>query len=365
MVLSRIVIKSYEIGLRFVREEFAGLLEPGAHWIRTVFPKTRVSVVSRREPFLRDRTLDTYVRHEMLKGRLEVLDLADHERALVWIDGRFHSILAPGLYAYWTGIRDVVTEIVTTEQVLFDHARRDAIEAVSGDQFKVQLVPSGSQGVLYLNGEISKILPAGRYLRWASVPGVNFPVIDTREAEIDISGQDIMTSDNVTVRVNASLCLKVEDVRSVVTVAESSRQILYRETQLALREAIGARTLTALLDEKGVIGPELVATLKTRAEGLGYAVVSVGIRDIILPGAMKDLLNKVTEAKATAEANLITRREETAAMRSQANTAKMLEQSPTLMRLKELEIVERVSENAKLQVVLGEQGLADRIVNLI
>jgi len=94
-------------------------------------------------------------------------------------------------------------------------------------------------------------------------------------------------------------------------------------------------------------------------------VVSLGIRDIILPGDMKDLMNKVTEAKKAAEANLITRREETAAMRSQANTAKLLESNPVLMRLRELETLEKISGNSKLSVVLGEKGLADRIVNLL
>ena len=89
------------------------------------------------------------------------------------------------------------------------------------------------------------------------------------------------------------------------------------------------------------------------------------VRDVILPGDMKDLMNKVTEAKKVAEANLIARREETAAMRSQANTAKLLDDNPTLMRLRELEVLEKVATDGKLNVVLGEKGLADRVVNLL
>ena len=80
---------------------------------------------------------------------------------------------------------------------------------------------------------------------------------------------------------------------------------------------------------------------------------------------MKELMNKVIEAKKAADANLIMRREETAAMRSQANTAKLLENNPTLMRLRELDVLEKVAGNSKLNVVLGEKGLADRIVNLL
>ncbi|HWB00371.1 MAG TPA: slipin family protein, partial [Pirellulales bacterium] len=102
-----------------------------------------------------------------------------------------------------------------------------------------------------------------------------------------------------------------------------------------------------------------------RAGSLGLELVAIGIRDVILPGEMKDLMNKVTEAKKAAEANLIVRREETAAMRSQANTAKLLVENPTLMRLRELEVLEKVASNSKLSVVLGEKGLAERVVNLL
>jgi len=80
---------------------------------------------------------------------------------------------------------------------------------------------------------------------------------------------------------------------------------------------------------------------------------------------MKDLMNKVTEAKKAAEAALITRREETAAMRMQANTAKILESSPTLMKMREMEVLEKVAQKTNLKVVLGEKGLTERIVKLL
>ena len=105
--------------------------------------------------------------------------------------------------------------------------------------------------------------------------------------------------------------------------------------------------------------------VRQRAEDLGLELCSVGIRDVILPGDMKDLMNKVTEAKKAAEANLIARREETAAIRSQANTAKLLAESPMLMRLRELELLEKIATHGTLNVMLGEKGLSERIVNLL
>jgi regulator of protease activity HflC (stomatin/prohibitin superfamily) len=134
---------------------------------------------------------------------------------------------------------------------------------------------------------------------------------------------------------------------------------------LALRAVIGTRELDTLLVQKDAVAGELEQIVRTRAEGFGLAVAGLGIRDIILPGDMKELMNKVTEARKAAEANLIARREETAAMRSQLNTAKVLESNPTLMRLRELEVLEKVATNSKMNVVLGEKGLADRVMNLL
>jgi regulator of protease activity HflC (stomatin/prohibitin superfamily) len=134
---------------------------------------------------------------------------------------------------------------------------------------------------------------------------------------------------------------------------------------LALRAVVGARELDTFLTEKDGVASELADMVRVRAKALGVELIAVGIRDVILPGEMKDLMNKVTEAKKAAEANLIARREETAAMRSQANTAKLLADNPTLMRLRELEILEKVAASSKLNVVLGEKRLTERIVNVL
>ena len=85
---------------------------------------------------------------------------------------------------------------------------------------------------------------------------------------------------------------------------------------------------------------------------------------------LKDLMNRVTEAKKAAEANVISRREETAARRSQANTAKLLADNPTLMRLRELEVLEKIASAGKMNIVLGPsktdtEGLADKVMNLL
>jgi regulator of protease activity HflC (stomatin/prohibitin superfamily) len=181
----------------------------------------------------------------------------------------------------------------------------------------------------------------------------------------DVTGQDIMTADKVTLRMNAVATYRVVDARQSVSVADDARQALYREAQLALRAVVGARELDGFLTDKDAVARELTELVRPRAAALGLELISLGIRDVILPGEMKELMNKVTEAKKAAEANLIARREETAAIRSQVNTARLLQENPTLMRLRELEVLEKVAASADLKVVLGEKGLADRVVNLL
>src|SRR5262249_25081424 len=240
-------------------------------------------------------------------------------------------------------------------------ARSQLVERVL-DTF---LVPAGHVGAWYEDGDFVETLPPGRHAFWKNVAEVTLVPIDARELILDVAGQEIMTADKVTLRLNALVTYGVADARLSLSVVDDARQALYRETQLVLRALVGARELDSFLaDKDGVVG-ELEQGLRRRLPAIGLEVITVGIRDIILPGEMKDLLNKVTEAKKAAEANLIVRREETAAMRSQANTAKLLQDNPTLMRLRELEVLEKVAATAKLNVVLGDKGLTERVVNVL
>jgi SPFH domain / Band 7 family len=179
----------------------------------------------------------------------------------------------------------------------------------------------------------------------------------------DVSGQEIMTADKVAVGCGGRCATGTREVLGSLACGLGSVGLLL--AALLMRSAFGTRELDALLSEKDRVADELMGIVKGKASALGVEVTGLGIRDVILPGEMKDLLNKVTEAKKAAEAALITRREETAAMRSQSNTARIFEGSPTLMRLKELETLEKIADKAKLSVVLGEKGLAEKVVKMI
>jgi regulator of protease activity HflC (stomatin/prohibitin superfamily) len=82
-------------------------------------------------------------------------------------------------------------------------------------------------------------------------------------------------------------------------------------------------------------------------------VGAIALKDIILPGEIRDILNQVTAAEKQAQANLIRRREETAATRSLLNTAKLMEDNPLLVRLKELETLEKIADKVEKFTVVG------------
>lgn len=363
----RFQIRSFEQGLMFRDGEFTRVLDAGVHWHFDPLNKIRVFVVSRRDPWLAHEKLDLIIKSGLLRDRAAIVDLQDHQRGLVWIDNRFSVILPPGQYAYWLGQKDVRVEIIDTRGVRFDHDQFKVIvrSPLASRHLDICSVARDHVGVLFVEGRFVETLGPGEYAFWKGPADARIAEVDLRETMVDIGGQDIMTADKVTLRLNAVVTYQVVDARKAVTQTDDVRQALYREAQLVLRAVVGARELDAFLTDKDVVSREIDEALGRRAAELGLRVASTGIRDVILPGEMKDLMNKVTEAKKAAEANLIARREETAAIRSQANTAKLLQDNPTLMRLRELEVLEKIALANKLNIVLGEKGLADRVVNLL
>jgi regulator of protease activity HflC (stomatin/prohibitin superfamily) len=365
--LRRFTIGQHERGLLFRENQFKSILMPGRHWIFDPLLKVRVDIVSVRQPWLTHKDLDVIAKSGALKDQALILDLKDNQRGLVWIDGRFAAVCKPGIYALWTVFCDVRTEIVDAQEPRFQRDDLAVIARGAGaaELLEAYTVEAGSTGLYFKDGEFQAALRPGAHAFWKGAAKVKLHHVDLREQTADVAGQEIMTADKVTLRMNAVATYRVTDALKAVTTMDDYRQALYREAQLALRAVIGARELDALLVEKDAVSKELEGVLKVRAATFGVDVLALGIRDIILPGEMKNLMNKVTEAKKAAEAALITHREETAAMRMQANTAKILENNPTLMRIRELEVLEKVAAKANLKVVLGDKGLTEQVMKLV
>lgn len=349
-------IGRHERGFLHTQGEYARLLRPGVHW--TWGFGHSVVRASTRQVALETADLELYLRDPQVWEDLVVVDLRQHERALVWIDGRLHAVLGPGARsAFWKDLHEVTVEVHAVSEVRLAHARLDAVLGTKDGQRELLevVVPAGHRGLLYVDERLHEELGPGRYAVWRGVGRVNAQVIDLREVTLDVAGQEILSKDKVSLRLNLVAAYRVHDPRAAAEATGNLQAALYRELQLALREAVGTRSLDDLLAAKEKVGLEVHAAVEPRARGLGVALGSVGVRDVILPGEMKTLLNQVIEAEKRAQAALIERREETAATRALLNTARLIEQSPTLLRLKELETAEKIAASVdQLQLVGGD-----------
>jgi len=361
-------LADHERALVFIDGRFERILKPGLHVLWTGLRRVKVDVVDTRNPVYTSADLPRILRGSTIEDEASVLDIQDGRRALIWVGGRFFMALKPGQYIVWKGLQDVRVEVLDASQARLEHRSMPEIAAgnAAHGTITVHLVEAGNVGLWFQDGKFATELKPGVHAFWTGVGKTQVFMVPLREISFDVAGQEIMTHDKVTLRVNAVVTYRIVDALKSVTVTADAAQALYREAQLALRAVVGARELDALLIDKHAVAAELEGVVKAKAAEFGLEVRSLGIRDIILPGEMKELMNKVTEARKAAEASLINRREETAAARMQANTAKIIENQPVLMKLRELEVLEKIAEKSNLTVVLGESGgLNERVMKLL
>ena len=158
---------------------------------------------------------------------------------------------------------------------------------------------------------------------------------------------------------------RVTDPVKAVTAVTDFEEALYRALQFAFRKSLGTKTLDEILGNKVSVDAEAAEAVRGEMAGIGIEVGEIALKDVILPGEMRDILNQVVSAEKEAQANIIRRREETAATRSLLNTAKVMAENPVMLRLKELEALETISERVGyLTVHNGTQGLLEDLVKL-
>ncbi|MCU0697760.1 MAG: slipin family protein [Myxococcaceae bacterium] len=300
---------------------------------------------------------------------LAVVTLAEHERALVRRRGKPVLWLGAGVHQVWTvdrlvdrktlATKDLVTiETFDTSAVEAKVLSPDVAALAKGKDYVEVQAPAGSVAVRWVDGRLDEVLPAGRYAAWTTLRTVQFTVIELKERQLHVTGQEVMTKDRVTLRLNVSASFRVADPRRLAVVARSPDDVVYLAMQLSARDAITVKTLDELLQARDELAKEMTPAVKARAEAVGLELIELGVKDVVLPGDMKELLNKVIEAQKQAEANVILRREETNATRSLAQTAKLLADNPLLLKLKELEAyTELAGKVGQVHVVMGQGGL--------
>ncbi|MEQ8820260.1 MAG: slipin family protein [Sumerlaeia bacterium] len=308
-------------------------------------------------------TVSPLMDKDWVRGHLDDILVEPGERVLVWLEGRLVRVLTAGRWGIWKTPSPIRLDRLTLDDPQYAPGDAKAVAALrswpaASNVLEFVNLGVGQQGLVYVGGELLRTLGPGIHAFWRQ--GIDYDVLieDLRLKTLTLTGQELMTQDRVTLRMNFDVAYRVTDPQRAVLEAEAPAKLLYTRAQLLLREGVGGRTLDQLLEERDSLAKEVEAGLQPFAEKFGMGVEFAGLRDVILPGDMREILNQVVRARKEAEANVIRRREETASTRSLLNTAKVIDENPTMLRLKELEALQEiVGKIETLNVYDGLQGL--------
>jgi SPFH domain / Band 7 family len=344
----KVVVKDDERAFLVRDGRFERLLGPGRFIALDYGRRLTAEVVKvARAEIAADKALLFAKSHPAVAAEhFEIVQVGANEVAIVSHDGEpKHLVLPNTTRAFWKTITRVdVERIDATTEVRVAKRHLDRLDPARSPMVVHGQVEAHEAGLLFVDGRLTERLPAGRHAFWAIGRTVKIQKVDTRPTPLEVTAQEILTKDRVGIRVTLTAFTRVTDPEKAALAAGDVSNTLYRLVQFAIREAVATRTLDEILAARDTIDREVRAFVTERAGALGVEIGEIGVKDVILPGDVRELLNKVVEAERTAKANLIRRQEETAATRSLLNTARLMEDNPLLLRLKELEALEKLVE---------------------
>jgi hypothetical protein len=361
--MKKVKINAYEVGLVFKNGEYQRMLSAGNYWF---WSNEMVYVYDIMKPFAAPIELNILLQDKTLAGILHVVEVKENEIVLLYENDLLKQVLTAGRYTYWKSmiryafVRADISKLEITEPI----SRDTLLSRLVTPYVRSVSVESYEKAVLFIDGKYDRTLESGVYYWWKNHIAVHVARVDTRQLQLEINGQEILTRDKAALRINAWAQYKVTNVEKAVLQNKEYDKQLYIAFQLALREYVAGFSFDELLDKKDAIAPFILQRVKEDAEGLGVEVKGFGIRDIILPGDVKEIMNQVLIAEKKAQANTIMRREETASTRSLLNTAKLMEENAMLWKLKEMEYVEKIADKISNISVSGNGVLIEQLKDI-
>jgi len=357
-------IQADQRGLLFHRGSYVRKLNQGTYRFAP-WSQYTVVVMDITKPFVvAGKELQLFLQDENLVRDLEIIKVQDHEYVLHYEDGQFTQLLTPGMYAFWNILKKhtfVRADIRNPE--LPAEVDRSIILKIAA-YVQAFEVASYEAGFLFYDHALQRELAPGTYYFWKGPVSVMVRTVDLRQQQMNLLGQEIMTEDKVSLRLNFVCQYKITNPLRSLEIKSFDEQI-HIQLQLMLREYVGTLKLDDLLRQKEDVASFVLSRLREKGEELGVEFLGAGVKDVILPGEMKEILNTVLLAEKKAQANLITRREEIASTRSLLNTARLMDENQTLYRLKELEFLEKICEKIGSISLMGGGDLLERLSSLI
>jgi len=257
----------------------------------------------------------------------------------------------------------------------------------------------------YENGVLTRILEAGRYTLpskkgrfWRrNRPDVEVVLVDIRERELTIKGQEILTSDKVAIRVSIIVQFRVADPKAAMHEVEKYEERLYSDVQLSARRSLASMTLEEILTNRNRLSEDILRDVKEVASRYGVSIVRADVKDLVFPGNLQEIMNRVLAAERMSQATLVEARTkaeaqqiearakaeirrveaevdahaaqlqaqhdadaqkirtdaEVAALRASAEAAQAYSAHPALLRLRELEALKELARSANARIYIG------------
>ena len=362
--MKKIIVNENQRGLLFNNGKFIKMLNPGKYH---TYGNKEIEIVSLDSPLTSTKcSIEILLNNDEIKKSVSVIEVADEQLALHFIGGKFIDALAYGKYAFWKinkehsfKIVDISTPIVNSDipKYIFEKMQPIFYNKVE--------VPYYKKAKIFFDKKLEKIVDAGTYYFWRTSSKVDIEYVDTRLIQINIVGQEILTADKVMLRINIICKYKIKDYIKIMSEVDNYEEQLYVMAQIALRNYVGGQKLDDILANKEEISNYIFNYLKDREEELYIEVKETGVKDIILPGEIRNIMNTVLIAEKKAQASVISRREEVASTRSLLNTAKLMDENKTLYKLKELEYIEKICSNVGNINVSGNSDLITQLTSIL
>jgi regulator of protease activity HflC (stomatin/prohibitin superfamily) len=272
------------------------------------------------------------------------------------------------------------------------------------------IIKSTHRGLRYEDGRLTGVLEAGRYelpkptRPWQRRrPTVEIVLVDLREREITIRGQEILSADRVALRVSVITQFRIVDpVAATERVADVDDR-LYSDVQLAARRSLASMQLAEILTNRNQLSEDILRDVTDAATGYGVEISRADVKDLVFPGNLQEIMNRVLaterlseaalvdarakaeqgrieaaaraenerlEAQARREAALLTAQAdaeaqriradaEVDALRRRADAAAAYAQHPALLRLRELETMAALGANPGARLYIGFDKYAE------
>jgi regulator of protease activity HflC (stomatin/prohibitin superfamily) len=266
------------------------------------------------------------------------------------------------------------------------------------------IIKDTHRGLRYEDGVLREILGAGRYtipgeatFSFFRTPKVEITLVDMRERDLTIKGQEILTADKVAIRVSIIVQFRVSDPRAAMHEVAHYEERLYTDVQLAARRSLASMTLEEILTNRNRLSEDILRDIKEAAANYGVAILRADVKDLVFPGNLQEIMNRVLAAERMSQAQLVEARTkaetqridarvradahraeaeaqaaasklaaqaeaeairvkteaEVSALREREQAAEVYAEHPALLRLQELETLRELARTANARIYIG------------